>query len=139
MLALALIGVMALVQQAAKPRLGFSSWHSSQRRWSVNASITAIWFRLLGHFRGDRFLCREIFVKILFARPLRYPFPRCRTGIFDSSRREAENEAQNRRTQTEIARPPGDRYWQRLYWAGRHGAGAGGLPGLVEQVKHCRL
>ena len=98
MLALALIGgVMALVQQAAKPRFGFSSWHSSQRLVDLNASITAIWF--LGFwaiFAVIAFCAREIFVKILFAAAAAVLlFQGAELAFNDGSHREAENEAQN--------------------------------------------
>ena len=99
MLALALIGgVMALVQQAAKPRLWFLVVALfAATLVDLNASITAIWF--LGFwaiFAVIAFCAREIFVKILFAAAAAVLlFQGAELAFNDGSHREAENEAQN--------------------------------------------
>ena len=99
MLALALIGgVMALVQQAAKPRLWFLVVALfAATLVDLNASITAIWF--LGFwaiFAVIAFYAREIFVKILFAAAAAVLlFQGAELAFNDGSHREVENEAQN--------------------------------------------
>ena len=99
MLALALVGgVMALIQQAAKPRLWFLVVALfAAVLVDLNASISAIWF--LGCwaiFAVIAFYVREVFVKILFAAAAAVLFFQgAELVLDDGSPREAGNEAQN--------------------------------------------
>ena len=99
MLALALVGgVMALIQQAAKPRLWFLVVALfAAVLVDLNASISAIWF--LGCwaiFAVIAFYVREVFVKILFAAAAAVLFFQgAELVLDDGSPREAGNEVQN--------------------------------------------